>query len=175
MSKLSPNERRSMISKRVAMIFAAYRVTEFSDPAGAAASMSAVLEDYPDDVIRYVSDPKTGIQRKCKWPPTINELVEFCDEHVAYLAKLDRFNNWGKADAAQIEPPRQEKPTLAELKAKYGENWGIDQGERPAGFKTHQAPSWERIAEQYHGDPDAMKRLTAPLMTRAAVATKKTG
>ena len=61
-----------------------------------------------------------------------------------------------------IEGPREPRPSLDELKTKYGENWGIDQGERPQGFKTGQAPSWEKIAERYHGDKNAMKRLCMP-------------
>ncbi len=50
-------------------------------------SLGAVLEQFPDEVITYVSDPRTGIQRRSKWPPTISEVVEACEEHQAFLEK----------------------------------------------------------------------------------------
>ncbi len=50
--------------------------------------LGAVLEQYPDEVITYVCDPRTGIQRRSKFPPTISEIVEACDEHRTFLEKL---------------------------------------------------------------------------------------
>lgn len=47
-----------------------------------------MLEGFPDEVITYVCDPRTGLQRRLKWPPTISEVVEACEEHQAYLAKV---------------------------------------------------------------------------------------
>lgn len=46
-----------------------------------------MLEQYPDEVINYVCDPRTGIQRRSKWPPTISEMVDACDDHREFLAK----------------------------------------------------------------------------------------
>lgn len=52
------------------------------------ASLGAVLEEFPDEVIIYVTDPRTGIQRRSKWPPTISEVLEACEAHQEFLAKL---------------------------------------------------------------------------------------
>lgn len=101
-----------------------------------------VLEQYPDEVIVFVTDPRTGVQRSCKWPPTIAEIVEACDLHLQDLARLKRWQNWGKPDEVPLlEQPREERPTLEELKAKYGENWGLALAES----KRPQAPplSWD--------------------------------
>jgi hypothetical protein len=51
-------------------------------------SLGAVLEQFPDEVITYITDPRTGIQRRLKWPPTINEIVEACEEHRDYLVRI---------------------------------------------------------------------------------------
>lgn len=51
-----------------------------------------VLERYDDAVIRAVTSPNTGIQRTCKFPPSIAEFVEFIDEHIrrsTYTATYD--------------------------------------------------------------------------------------
>jgi hypothetical protein len=154
-------------------MFSGYRTSDFADPAGAALSMCSVFEDYSDEIIKFATDPKTGVQRRCKWPPTINEVVAFCDEKIEYIAKMNRFKNWGKSNTALLEGPQEPKPTLEELKAKYGENWGIDQGEKCVGTEGGSAPSWERINEQYHGDTLALQRLTAPFMTRSGEKNHK--
>lgn len=139
------------------IIFSAYRTDQYSDPEGYMASLGAVLEQYPNDVIVYVTDPRTGIQRKAKWPPTISEIVEACDERVVYLAEQDRFRNWGKGNAPLQIEDRSIRPTLEEMKAKYGENWGLTPRDPPA--KPVPAPSWDRITEIYSADPSRMQRL----------------
>lgn len=68
-------------------VFSAYRADQYSDPDSFKVSLGAVLEQYPNEVITYVCDPRTGIQRRSKWPPTISEMVEACDDHRAFLEK----------------------------------------------------------------------------------------
>lgn len=122
------------------------------------ASLGMVLEQYPDEVVIYVTDPRTGIQRKAKWPPTISEIVEACDQHAAYLARIDRFKNWGSANTLMLEGPKSEKPTLEELQAKYGKNWGLTESE-PTRPPAPPAPSWDEIAATYSADPSRLARL----------------
>jgi hypothetical protein len=69
-------------------VFSAYRIDQYAEPESFKTSLGAVLEQYPDEVITYVCDPRTGIQRRSKWPPTISEIVESCDEHREFLIKM---------------------------------------------------------------------------------------
>lgn len=69
-------------------LFSAYRADQYADPDGFKNSLGAVLEGFPDEVILYVCDPRTGIQRRSKWPPTISEVIDACEEHRDYLAKV---------------------------------------------------------------------------------------
>lgn len=143
--------------QRQRILFSAYRTDQYSDPEGYMASLGMVLEGYSDDVIKYVTDPKTGIQRKSKWPPTISEIVEACDQHQDYLAKCERLRNWGN-QPKMIEPPREDRPSLEELKAKHGENWGLKSlNERP--IESKPAPSWDEITAIYQADPTRLARL----------------
>lgn len=50
-----------------------------------------VLERYPDAVIRDVTSPLTGVQRRCKFPPSIAEVVEACDAEVARIERIRRL------------------------------------------------------------------------------------
>lgn len=51
-------------------------------------SLGAVLEQFPDEVIIYITDPRTGIQRRSKWPPTISEVIEAGELHQEHLIRL---------------------------------------------------------------------------------------
>ena len=153
--------RRSLILRCTLAIFSAYRADQYSDPEVYKESLKLVLDQYTDDIIIHISDPRTGVQRACKWPPTIAEIVTACEVHMQHLAKLDRLKNWGKKDKPlRLEAPREERPTIEELKAKYGEDWGLTPDPRPKpGFKTGQAPSWQEIVSMYHRDPSRLERL----------------
>src|SRR6266478_5958331 len=83
------NSRKALILRCQLAVFSAYRTDQFADPEGFKTQLGAVLEQYPDEVITYVCDPRTGgIQRRLKWPPTISEMVEACDDHQAFLERL---------------------------------------------------------------------------------------
>jgi hypothetical protein len=116
-----------------------------------------VLDQYPTDVIIYITDPRTGVQRACKWPPTIAEIIEACDKRMHEKARRAEFENWGQRnEPPQLEAPRHERPTLAQLKEKYGEHWGIEQ---PVKRKPEPCPSWESIITGYKADPERIARL----------------
>jgi hypothetical protein len=69
-------------------LFSAYRADQYADPEGFMLSLGAVFEQFPDEVITYVTDPRTGIQRRIKWPPALSEVIEACEEHQTYLKRL---------------------------------------------------------------------------------------
>lgn len=130
------------------MLFSAYRIDQFGDPEGFKNQLGAVLEQYPDDVILHVCDPRTGIQRRARFPPTISEMVEACNERVAELKRHERYATWGEyrerqRDQALLPPPRESRASYAELKARYGPNWGIadvdpvrTRGQQPGASET---------------------------------------
>lgn len=144
------NSRKSLILRCQRILFSAYRTDQYADPDGFLTSLGAVLEQYPNEVVIYVTDPRTGVQRDSKFPPTISEIVEACDGRVADLQRHDRFRNWGKKDEPELlEAPREKRLTLEELKAKYGPNWGMKSlDEKPKG-KTFKAPTKEELAAHY--------------------------
>lgn len=142
------------------VLFSAYRTDQYPDPDGYMTSLGAVLEQYPDDVICYVTDPRTGIQRRSKWPPTISEIVEALDERCSELKRAERYRDWG---VGMIEAPKEERPTREDLIAKYGKGWGLTGAPDPAAVPAKpQAPSWDDIAGHYSADPALMERLVTP-------------
>jgi hypothetical protein len=70
------------------LLFSAYRRDDFADPEGFVAQLGVILCDYPEEVVIYVTSPKTGLQRRSKWPPTISEIIEACEQHQLHLQRL---------------------------------------------------------------------------------------
>ncbi len=140
--------RETLILRCQRIIFSAYRTDQYSDPQGYMTSLGAVLEQYPNDVIVHVSDPRTGVQRGCKWPPTISEIVEACDNRVAELEQNHRFETWGQRNELALPAPEHPKPTYDDLKAKYGPDWGIQTTEQKRA-PTAPAPTIEQLRHHY--------------------------
>jgi hypothetical protein len=141
------------------VLFLAYPRSDYDEPDGALASYVEVLSAYPDSLVTHVTNNKTGIQRHLKFPPRIAELVAFCDEYLAYEQRLNRYKKWGETDPAlMLEAPREDRPTPAELREKYGKNWGLTSIDQKSAHQP-KAPSWDEIAAAYQADPGRLARL----------------
>jgi hypothetical protein len=79
-----------LVARQIRVLLSAYRRDDFADPDGFVAQLGMILEQYPDDVIIYVTHPLTGIQRRIKFPPNIPEVVEACDDRVRHLEIMAR-------------------------------------------------------------------------------------
>jgi hypothetical protein len=114
------------------------------------ASLGLVFSQYPDDVIEFVTDPRTGVQRGKTFPPSIAEIVGACDARLADKARLRRYMNWGKNDAAPLleGPKNEDRPTYDELKAKFGVDWGIGAEEKQT-RKAKPAPNVDQLRHHY--------------------------
>src|SRR5262245_11889417 len=90
-ARQAPN-RSHWISRRAQMVFGSYRKDDFADPEGFLVQLGMVLERYDDKIIETVTSPLSGIQRECKFPPSIAEFVEFCDETQRRLNWATEYN-----------------------------------------------------------------------------------
>lgn len=84
-----------------------------------------MLADYPVDVIHAVCDPRSGIASRLKWLPTIAEVKEACEREMIPIAREIERQRQRDVCAKMIEGQREARPSLDELKAKFGPNWGI--------------------------------------------------
>jgi hypothetical protein len=114
------------------MLFGSYRADQYPDPEGFMVSLGMVLEQYSDVIVVYVTDPRTGVQRRSVWPPSIAEVVSACDARHAELQRIERYKNWGRNNDRRLENPKDNRPSYEELIAKYGRNFGLD----PNGAKS---------------------------------------
>ena len=155
--------RRILILQCTLAIFTAYRLDQYgsADHAeGFKANLKAVLGQYPDEVIIHISDPRTGVQRANDWPPSINKIVCACEVQMQHMAKLARLRTPPKrAEPKLLETPRENRPSLEELKAKYGENWGLALAPMTAKKPSLRTKSWAEVIAEYRSNPERLTRL----------------
>lgn len=113
---------------RAKILAGCYRKDDAADPETYSAALAAVLAEYPPDIVRRVTDPRTGLPSRQQWLPTIKEVHDACDE---LDQRERRFAEAAKREREQLEARQRDaekakaKPTYDDLKAKYGPNWGL--------------------------------------------------
>jgi hypothetical protein len=85
-------DRLNWIRKCAQAVLSSYRRDDFADADGFAVQLAMVLERYDDAIIREVTSPITGIQRTCKFPPSIAEMVEFIEEHIRRTSYAKQYD-----------------------------------------------------------------------------------
>lgn len=93
--------------ERANLLFGCYRRGDANNPDVYVAAVTAVLVMYDDDLIREVTDPRTGIQTMgdfTRFPPNAGELKSYCAAHAAYKARL--------AGYADLPPVDRNRPLL---------------------------------------------------------------
>jgi hypothetical protein len=122
-----------MIADRIELLLSAYRRDDYADPARFVTQLGVVLSGYSDEVVQYVTDPRTGVQRRIKWAPSIPEIVEACDERKKHLQKQVELEAWhGKMQRLKEERalgiPERKLPGIT-----YGEFLERFPDQRPIG------------------------------------------
>ncbi len=74
---------KRVASERAAILLGCYRRDEVSDPEIFTRGVVAVLMDYPEEIVRRITDPRGGIPSRLKWLPTIAEVKEACETEMA--------------------------------------------------------------------------------------------
>lgn len=82
--EISP-ERLQYAAERARLLFGCYRKGDANDPETYTAAVTAILADYSPEVIRRVTDPRTGIPRKLKFMPNPAEVAEECEAAMAAI------------------------------------------------------------------------------------------
>ena len=101
-SENSSKPRPDLVARQAQILFSAYRAADYADAKGFAVQLASVLSEFSEEVVVYVTSPRTGLQRRSKWPPTLSEVLEACEEHQDYLRRVQTTK---PVNLAQIAPP----------------------------------------------------------------------
>lgn len=158
-------KRLKAVTEAAKRLFESYPPREYENPETALATMVTVLNGFSLDVVERVTRPETGLQLTCVHAPRIAEIYAACHKVNDEFVRAARYRNFGSRNERPVEKqPRETRPSYAELKAKYGENWGIDT-RAPSRNEPQAVPTILHVAEAYAGT-DAASRLLAPIGKR---------
>jgi hypothetical protein len=114
--------------QRAQILLGCYRKDDAADPETYAGAVAAVLAEYSPDIVQRVTDPRSGLPSRLQWLPSVKEVRDACEEldarHRSAIERQKRESEQLAARKAEAEH-RERRPTLDELKAKHGPNWGL--------------------------------------------------
>ena len=121
--------------------------------------MTAVLARFPENIITEVTHPVSGLPSKNSWLPTVKEVRDACETALAPILQNEaRLKRIKEQMEAREREDRGEKPTLEQLKERFGDNWGFA-STTPKKESEFKAPSWQSIVSMYSADPSRIQRL----------------
>ncbi|MGF6434339.1 hypothetical protein ABIE91_009559 [Bradyrhizobium elkanii] len=129
LSEASAEHHRKVVlaSERAKLMLDCYRTGGANNPETFVTAVAATLARYPDEVIYAVTDPTTGIPVQITWMPSIKEVNDACAKaHEPIVQNEIRLKRIREQMEMRERMDRGEKPTLDQLKEKYGENWGLE-------------------------------------------------
>jgi hypothetical protein len=97
-------------AERAKVLFGSYRRGDANDPDSYVAAIAAVLSGYETDVIREVTDPRTGIcttEKYMSFMPNAGELKVYCE---GLAARRERFRRLGELPPADYRRARLPPP-----------------------------------------------------------------
>lgn len=124
--------RQAFALERARLLFGQFRRGEANDPATFAASVAAVLSRYPDDVIIAATDPRTGLALRSDWLPTVREVGAICEEFMTSIRAAEHRERAMAETLRWRQNTPAQKPTIQELREKYGDNWGLSSSPQSA-------------------------------------------
>jgi len=122
--KLSPKSDSVWVLGRVELLMSAYRKADYHNPTGFVATMGAILEQYDPEIVEYVTDPKTGIQRRLKWPPAPAEVVEACEAEAIHREKIRKYSKMPPPLPRLSGPKFSAEQSFETMTAKHGRPFG---------------------------------------------------
>lgn len=128
-----------------------FRTGGANSPETFVTAVAATLARYPDHVIYEVTNPMTGLPVHLTFMPSIKDVRDACEKEMEPVYRRQREEKFIadlKESRKQDEVARENRPTVEELKAKYGENWGMKSLDEPA-QKPKPAPTKEDLAAHY--------------------------
>jgi hypothetical protein len=127
-----------------------WRTGGASSPETFVTAVAAILSRYPDQVIYEVTSPTDGLPVQLTWMPAVKDVRDACEKAMEPIYRREREAKLVAETLAgrQEAEDRASRPTTTELKAKYGENWGLKSLDEPA-KAAKPAPSKEDLAAHY--------------------------
>lgn len=101
-------EHQKYATQRAKLLFGCYRRSDANEPETYVMAVAAVLAGYDVELIREVTDPRTGIstdERYATWPPNSGELKIYCEGKAAVRARIAQYAQLPRPNFVRLPPP----------------------------------------------------------------------
>lgn len=124
-----------------------YRTGEANDPEIYVRAIASVLGEYPEQIVRTVCSPRTGIPGKAKWLPNPAEVKSACEEAMRPILRLLEEERLAEECRNSLTGPTRLRMTAEEMEARYGKNYGLSGGKERVGRTDGVRPLAEILRE----------------------------
>ena len=126
-------EKLAWANEQARLLFGSFRKADADDPVTFTAGCLRLFTSYEPDVVRYVIDPMTGLPGQLEWLPTLAKVKAALEERAGFVGRIrgrEKLERETIAARASEAKRAERKPTLEEMKAKHGDNWGLQAREQ---------------------------------------------
>jgi hypothetical protein len=138
---------------RARLLLGCYRTGDANDADTYVSAIAATLAHFPEHVITQVTHPVLGLPSRCKWLPSVSEVREACDAIMEPIIEKrrhqERVENQFEERRTFYEERARPRPTLEQLKEKYGENFGLDPAFGEPKKAVLSAPNADQLRHHY--------------------------
>lgn len=114
-------------------LFGFFPPSSASDPEIFMTGVVNLLATYPEWVAERIMSTTTGLPAKHTFLPSIKEIREACEAEYSVTRRAIEWEAMTREQTKLLAgPPSAPRPTYDELRAKYGDNWGLKTSERGA-------------------------------------------
>jgi len=165
-------------TERARLLLGCYRTGDANDPDTYVAAIAATLARYSEAIITDVTHPVSGLPSKKSWLPTVKEVFDACEEHderARHAIAREKRIKEQLAARAEEDRLKEQRPTLEQMKAKYGENWGLTPRgpkEDPAAAARANAAALERQQARVRAEY-AEQGLTPPSPLALSITARR--
>lgn len=112
-----------MAAKYAKVLVGCYRRGEAEDAPVYARALIALLKTYPENAVRSVTDPRSGLPTKIKFLPTIYEVKEACEAQIAPLLAAEARRR--RMDEAETDRPAEISEAAAARRKAFIADWRL--------------------------------------------------
>lgn len=128
------------------ILIGCYPAGKPSDPEVYISAIASALANYPEEIVSRVTDPRTGVQRKNKFLPSVAEIIEACEEEMRPIRA--QWRSTEQALRVQAEHAHKKTPVKRAEMLERLDALKLEMSERERGIVPTDKPMEEAINDR---------------------------
>jgi hypothetical protein len=134
-------------------LFGFYRASEANDPETFVMGATAMLAQYPEQIVRLVCSPASGLVSECKWLPNIAEIKVACEKLMAPVYAERKREALRLQSSAVLAPPppasEESRKRVRAMAEALSAELAVKGEKRPVDFTKPRSPDEANVSRQH--------------------------